>query len=167
MLVLRASGNASEGARPSPQAAGRGAAGRRALTAEQECHFGSFGPSRGTRQPSRGHHRVGLGRLSLPGGGDRGSCGWTDGVRGEGPLAQGSSRSRSPAWAPVAGHWSAPGGWARGVLTLAGARRMKGHSCYAMCRAGAALGERAAITVRTDTTSHKTGWAGVRREPEA
>ena len=28
---------------------------------------------------------------------------------------------------------------------------MKGHSCYAMCGAGAALGERAANTGRTDT----------------
>ena len=27
----------------------------------------------------------------------------------------------------------------------------KGHSCYAMCGAGAAVGERAANTVRTDT----------------
>ena len=37
------------------------------------------------------------------------------------------------------------------MLALAGARRMKGHSCYAMCGAGAAPGERAANTVRTDT----------------
>ena len=29
--------------------------------------------------------------------------GWTDGARGEEPLAQGPSRSRSPAWAQVAG----------------------------------------------------------------
>ena len=44
LLALRASGNASEGARPSPA----GAAGRRALTAEQEGRFGSFGGGHGT-----------------------------------------------------------------------------------------------------------------------
>ena len=38
MLALWASGNASEGARPSPA----GAARRRALTAEKERRFGSF-----------------------------------------------------------------------------------------------------------------------------
>ena len=61
LLALRASGNASEGARPSPA----GAAGWRALTAEQDRRFGSFG----------GVHC------------DRGSCGWTDGARGERPPA--------------------------------------------------------------------------------
>ena len=61
------------------------------------------------RRRSR-HHRVGLGRLGLQGGQVRERRSWQqqlDGRRGRGagPLAQGPSRSRSPAWAPVAGHW--------------------------------------------------------------
>ena len=46
LLALRASGNDLEalGARPN----GAGAAGRRALTAEQERRFGSFGGGHGT-----------------------------------------------------------------------------------------------------------------------
>ena len=57
LLALRASGNASEGARSSPAEA----AGRRALTAEQERRFGIF------RKRSR-HQLVGLGHLGLSGG---------------------------------------------------------------------------------------------------
>ena len=120
---------------------------------------------------------MGLDHLGLPGGqvrsGAHGGCGWTDGARGEGPPAQGPSRSRSPAWVPVAGRWSAPGGWAKclrtasgsagPLLALADAGRMKGHSCYAICGAGAALGARAANSVRTATRQDGQR-AGIRRE---
>ena len=88
--------------------------------------------------------------------------------KGRGAAAQGPSRSRSPAWVPVAGRWSVPGGGLgaygqrAGVLALADAGRMKGHSCYAMCGAGAALGELAANTVLTATRQD-----GQRREPAA
>ena len=59
--------------------------------------------------PSRGTRPYGPSRGGKCGSGYRGSCCWTDGARAEGPLAQGPSRSRSPARALVAGHWSAPG----------------------------------------------------------
>ena len=40
---------------------------------------------------------------------------------------------------------------------------MKGHSCYAMCGAGAALGERAANTVWTDTRQDGQALGGSQR----
>ena len=121
-------------------------------------------PSRGTRPsgPSRG------GRC---GSGDRGSCCWTDWARGEGPLAQGPSRSRTPAWAPVAGHWSAPGGWARCLRPASGSVGL----CWCKANEGALLlcrhvwSWRGARRARGEhsTDGHKTGWADVRREPAA
>ena len=51
-----------------------------------------YGISRGTSGPSKGGRRRS---------GDRGSCCWTDGARGEGPLAQGpwtASGSVGPRW---------------------------------------------------------------------
>ena len=80
-----------------------------------------------------------------------------------GRTGQGGSRLRRAPPAPVPQRgpsWQAIGrprggglgAYGRaGVLALAGGRRMKGHSCYSMCGAGVALGERTANTVRTDT----------------
>ena len=142
--------------------------GSTALTAEQES-FRKF------RRRSR-HHRVGLGpghlglagKQSRCGSGDRGSCGWTDGARGEGPLAQGPSRSVGPGGRPLVG----PGGWApsRCLRTASGSvgpRWCKANEGALLLRyvwswrgARRARGEHS-------TDGHKTGWADVRLEPAA
>ena len=102
------------------------------------------------------------------GSGSRGGCGWTDGARGEGPLAQDLSRSRSPASAPAAGLWSAPGGWARCLRTASGSVGLR----WCTANEGALLlrhvwSWRGARRARGghSTDEHETRWADVRREP--
>ena len=82
-------------------------------------------PSRGTRPsgPSRGTGAVAA------------AAGRTgQGGRGSSRCVAQASRSRSPAWAPVAGHWSAPGGWARCLRTASGSH------CAGPCGCGASEG---------------------------
>ena len=104
---------------------------------------------------------MGLGHLGLPGGQVLERSSWRLRLDGRGK-GGGASRagplplpfpSVGPGGRPLVGPGGGLGAYGRraGVLALAGARRMKGHSCYAMCGAVAALGERSANTVRTAT----------------
>ena len=58
---------------------------------------------------------------------------------------------RGPRWQAVVGPGTVGSVPTDGEWECWPSLRMKGHSCYAMCGAGAALGERTANTVRTGT----------------
>ena len=114
------------------------------------------------RRRSR-QHRVGLSRLGPAGEAGAGAEIMAAAAGRTGQGGRGRLRRAPPAPVPPRGpRWQAIGrprgggglgayGRRAGVLALAGAGRMKGHSCYAMYRAGAALGERTANRVLTDT----------------
>ena len=84
------------------------------------------------------------------------AAGWT-GQGGRGRLRRAPPApvpQRGPLWQAVGrprGGGLGANGRRAGVSALAGARRMKGHSCYAMCGAGAALGQRTVNTLWKDT----------------